>query len=471
MSALPDPDALLDGIIRAQRNKRSPKSPTARLVLTPSRVDLRQRRYPVLPNISNSSDDVEPNSDSDIMHEEVTDQPSMSPPVQQQQQNFQPVSMATGTNFASMPGHIAVLPVMFPWQQPSQVPYHTPFEARHNAMWVGHDQNAHAKKAKKREPWYKKFNYRPMSENRAAVVIQRCFRGYLTRRNLEFQQFLSNRWLAATLVDRIIDDVLRSDLVPDILIELLQERMRHGGWFENDPEHRAHQIVCSRLIDEVVRDLVPVFVKEANHELVLGYLQEHGIHREPLVHVVKRLVDEVIEGLVKEEVEMFITDTLQGHLNESRATLLTDQLLVDTIDEEYLTTLVLEVVAEHHCEVVYNECIDGEVLIVIRECLLAEWADGSWSQGSAFITPVIDQLTLDLLLRHIASQGSLLDIQHSSDNIMSEMMLRVTIQQMMEIHERVETTRGSIILRHTHQQYFQEMAFDVLLAAWRDLWN
>ena len=69
-----------------------------------------------------------------------------------------------------------------------------------------------------------------MSENRAAVVIQRCFRGYLTRRNLEFQQFLSNRWLAATLVDRIIDDVLRSDLVPDILIELLQERMRHGGW-------------------------------------------------------------------------------------------------------------------------------------------------------------------------------------------------------------------------------------------------
>ena len=69
-----------------------------------------------------------------------------------------------------------------------------------------------------------------MSENRAAVVIQRRFRGYLTRRNLEFQQFLSNRWLAATLVDRIIDDVLRSDLVPDILIELLQERMRHGGW-------------------------------------------------------------------------------------------------------------------------------------------------------------------------------------------------------------------------------------------------
>ena len=37
------------------------------------------------------------------------------------------------------------------------------------------------------------------------------------------------------------------------------------------------------------------------------------------------------------------------------------------------------------------------------------------------------------------------------------MMLRVSIQQIMGIHERTETTRGSIILRHTHQQFFQEM--------------
>ena len=67
----------------------------------------------------------------------------------------------------------------------------------------------------------------------------------------------------------------------------------------------------------------------------------------------KRLVDEVIEGLVKEEVEMFITDTLQGHLNESRATLLTDQLLVDTIDEEYLTTLVIFVNYIVYCDTVW----------------------------------------------------------------------------------------------------------------------
>ena len=71
---------------------------------------------------------------------------------------------------------------------------------------------------------------RPMSEVRAALVIQRHCRGYLTRRNLEFQQYLSNRWLARRLVDKIIDEALQNDLIPDLLIELLQERMNCGGW-------------------------------------------------------------------------------------------------------------------------------------------------------------------------------------------------------------------------------------------------
>ena len=69
-----------------------------------------------------------------------------------------------------------------------------------------------------------------MSEQRAAVIIQRHCRGYLTRRNLEFQQYMANRWLASKLVDRIIDEALRNDIIPDMLIELLQERMRCGGW-------------------------------------------------------------------------------------------------------------------------------------------------------------------------------------------------------------------------------------------------
>jgi len=55
-------------------------------------------------------------------------------------------------------------------------------------------------------------------------------------------------------------------------------------------------------------------------------------------------MDEAVEELVKEEVELFITNTLQGHLNETRATLLTDHLLVDTVDEESLTALVTIVV-------------------------------------------------------------------------------------------------------------------------------
>ena len=69
-----------------------------------------------------------------------------------------------------------------------------------------------------------------MSEERAAVIIQRHCRGYLTRRNLEFRQYMANRWLAHRLVDRIVNETLQIDVIPNILIELLEERMKCGGW-------------------------------------------------------------------------------------------------------------------------------------------------------------------------------------------------------------------------------------------------
>ena len=71
---------------------------------------------------------------------------------------------------------------------------------------------------------------RLLSEEKAAVIIQRHCRGYLIRRNLEFQQYLSNRWLSGRMVEKIVDEALQNDIIPDILMEVLQERMNCGGW-------------------------------------------------------------------------------------------------------------------------------------------------------------------------------------------------------------------------------------------------
>ena len=71
------------------------------------------------------------------------------------------------------------------------------------------------------------------------------------------------------------------------------------------------------------------------------YLSEHGVHREPLVHIVKSLMDEVVDELVREEVEGYITNTLQSYFTESRAILLTDTLLEDVVDKDWLSQLVM----------------------------------------------------------------------------------------------------------------------------------
>ena len=40
--------------------------------------------------------------------------------------------------------------------------------------------------------------------------------------------------------------------------------------FANDPEHQAQLLVCSSLVNKVLAELLPVYVKESNHELVIG---------------------------------------------------------------------------------------------------------------------------------------------------------------------------------------------------------
>ena len=53
MTSLPNHDALLDGIVKAQRSKKGSQS--SRPTLTPPRIDLKQQRYQVLPTITSSS--------------------------------------------------------------------------------------------------------------------------------------------------------------------------------------------------------------------------------------------------------------------------------------------------------------------------------------------------------------------------------------------------------------------------------
>ena len=74
--------------------------------------------------------------------------------------------------------------------------------------------------------------------------------------------------------------------------------------------------------------------------MLIRYLHEHGVHREPLVHIVKVLVEETVDEMVREEVEGYISDTLQSYITESLATLLTNSLIEDAVDDGYLATMV-----------------------------------------------------------------------------------------------------------------------------------
>ena len=92
------------------------------------------------------------------------------------------------------------------------------------------------------------------------------------------------------------------------------------------------------------------------YQIFLRYLHEHGIHREPLVHVVKSLMDDVVDELVRDEVEAYISDTLRSYFAESQAAHLTDTLLEDTVDKDYLSELVLPIIHRVLCFHVFYCC-------------------------------------------------------------------------------------------------------------------
>jgi len=79
--------------------------------------------------------------------------------------------------------------------------------------------------------------------------------------------------------------------------------------------------------------------------MLIRYLYEHGAHREPLIHIVKLLIKETVDEMVREAVEGYIGDTLQSYITESQATLLTNSLIKDTVDDEYLATVVMSFLA------------------------------------------------------------------------------------------------------------------------------
>lgn len=162
MTTLPDHEALLDGIVKAQRSKNSSKS--SRSAFTPPRVDLKQQRYPVLPTITSNSNQwyvlmmlivigsvVVCSSDEGVRSKDVAARQCAMPLPAIQQESSHPMPVGANANF--MPG-VQVLPVLLPWQH-LQVPHTNAFDAHHSTA-----HSVSSRKAPKKELWFKKFKYK-----------------------------------------------------------------------------------------------------------------------------------------------------------------------------------------------------------------------------------------------------------------------------------------------------------------------
>ena len=49
---------------------------------------------------------------------------------------------------------------------------------------------------------------------------------------------------------------------------------------------------------------------------------------------------------------------------------------------------VVEAVIECSCDVIYNEAFQQELVLIVKECLIEEWAKGDWSTVSVLCNGV-----------------------------------------------------------------------------------
>ena len=70
----------------------------------------------------------------------------------------------------------------------------------------------------------------------------------------------------------------------------------------------------------------------------------------------KSLMDEVVDELVRDEVEGYISNTLLSYFTESQAALVTNLLVDQIVDRDYLSELVLCVMHVVTCLNVFYCC-------------------------------------------------------------------------------------------------------------------
>ncbi|XP_038065956.1 uncharacterized protein LOC119736036 isoform X2 [Patiria miniata] len=456
------------------RYKKAPSVPLPRIVDSPSDAPLRGSHYPVIPPVANDrfyNDDafsVQSYNSDFGQSEDFDDRPFYSSSPQGVSHPYPYIGTARG--------HHAKPPAQRdPWNSSTRVRgERRPFvdsvghasrlPARHQQRHIGHRPR---REVRGRDPRVGGFHSRHVwrdpneeaqLEDDSATVVQRHYRGYRARKNLELLQHLQNPSFALSFMHHFLKDALQNDLILDVACEVLVEER---SLKQQHTETRRSGV--NRLTDAYSPSYDSSFWEEA--------LDRPDIHRPVAASLVMEVIREESRGVVSDGV----SELLQDYFNtkvvaDTSGTMMTEVLV------EMLPDLLKECQVEVAMETVVEDLIDVETQSCVGRFLQEALVRGNMPLDSlekqmdiqevarVAESSLLDAALLDHLLSAVVTNVKKWSHVEFVDRFLDDWLLEILLGQYIGIVHNRRATEECIPLKRLHEKVVTDVALDTIFS-------
>ncbi|KAF0718508.1 Aste57867_1652 [Aphanomyces stellatus] len=309
----------------------------------------------------------------------------------------------------------------------------------------------------------------------AVRVIQTRCGSYMARRREEKAVAASAlRSLAFDVMDTLLDEYIRIEFIPDILIDVLTTGNDDDAY---KPKPVREQAICgayASMLNDVVVAMLTEIVHATVQSLVSAYFKQETRVVNPWTMVVDHFVDEWIHGLLHEIVVDGIRDLVEAYLANKKHQAVLDEFLhgmvVDvafmsmremTHDRRW-TSLLHETLTSMLPEVAHDEIHQAQTLHMdlVRDNdrrLIAE-ASG----------PLLEHAILRGLLQLIAQKADRMAFKEACDHMLSMELLKRLLARQAAAAQREAVVVQSPVLTACHNRVMHDALFVLLSTTLQD---
>jgi hypothetical protein len=310
----------------------------------------------------------------------------------------------------------------------------------------------------------------------ACIKVQSAWRGFATRKKThsaiaEFSVAYRRRMVE--FLDIIVDEVLREDMIPDLLIEVIQGNPKQ---FEMKPEEeRAEHNWVDRLIAEVVEDIGRRLITDMVAGFVRNYLLEKRSGAlDPMEIVMLEIVGEVVDPLARSVCKDAVGSMVDLYMFNERTQEWIDEFLVDELKpivedvaddgllEVELDSIIFELIAP---EVeVFSYIVADETLKEEKGLVAAGREELDSYAITAMSSKLIESSILKLLTQTLVNRGEPIVMKEYVERIFAASAAEILADQYFQVEKLSTRVSENMVVSYYHEEFSFDIAIDFLLA-------